>query len=108
MSKRKEGQLIGSDDYIESLQAVAADPYDNSSWSTVIDELEAGRGGNGDYEEIMGKFLVLFPCAALYSLVFACICFVLPCISLHLFCTLRIALYCPLHFVPSFKDLILH
>ena len=63
MSKRKEGQLVGSDDYIESLQAVAADPYDNSSWSTVIDELEAGRGGNGDYEELMGKFLASFPCA---------------------------------------------
>ena len=32
MTKRKEGQAIGSDDYIESLQAVAVDPYD-PSWA---------------------------------------------------------------------------
>ena len=52
---------FSSDDYVESLQAVTSDPFDSSSWKILLDEIEAGRGGNADFGESMSKFLGYFP-----------------------------------------------
>lgn len=52
---------FSSDDYVESLQAVTSDPFDSSSWKILLDEIEAGRGGNADFGENMSKFLGYFP-----------------------------------------------
>lgn len=52
---------FSSDDFVESLQAVTSDPFDSSSWKILLDEIEAGRGGNADFGESMSKFLGYFP-----------------------------------------------
>lgn len=54
-------QGFSSDDYVESLQAVTSDPFDSSSWKILLDEIEAGRGGNADFGDSMSKFLGHFP-----------------------------------------------
>ena len=52
---------FSSDDYVESFQAVTSDPFDSSSWKILLDEIEAGRGGNANFAESMSTFLGYFP-----------------------------------------------
>lgn len=53
-----------SEEYLESVKAVASDPFDSGSWLVILDEVEKGRGGTATVTETFQKFLKHFPRSA--------------------------------------------
>jgi len=50
-----------SEEYLESVKAVAADQNDVTSWLVILDQVERGKGGTATVSETFSKFLKIFP-----------------------------------------------